>query len=75
MVTARRLLIVPMSDRPKDCYPSDHLGDGDCPMNGDCLRHCEFPGILNVLEMVTVLGLVTIIGMVTILGKVTILRM
>ena len=44
-------------------------------MNGDCPRYCEFPGILNVLEMVTVLGLVTIIGMVTILGKMTIPRM
>ena len=39
IVTARGLLIVPMSDCPKDCYPrryGDHSGDGDRPMNGDC---------------------------------------
>ena len=78
IVTARKLLIVQMFDCPKDGYPrryGDHSGDGDRPMNVDCHRYCEFPGIFNVLGKVTVLGLVTIIGMVTIRGKVTILRM
>ena len=50
IVTARRLLIVPMSDCPKDCYPrryGDHSGDGDRLINGDHPRYCEFPRILK----------------------------
>ena len=45
IVTARRWLIVPMSDCPKDCYPrryGDHSGDGDRPMNGNRPRNSGF---------------------------------